>query len=111
MRPFKRQLQKVPKLRCFVSQYPKPEVVTLGTLERIVAAGDTVTPQYLKAKHVIDTPAHGVKILATGAITKQITVQGCGASKSARAAIEKVGGSVTNSSEPIVASVVHVSSQ
>lgn len=94
IRPFKRQLQKVPKLRGFVSQYPRPEVVTLGTLERIVAIGEVVTPAYLKAKHVIDIPAHGVKILGTGMLSKKITVEGCLASKSAVAAIEKAGGSV-----------------
>ncbi len=94
IRAFIKALQKIPKNRGFVSLVPKREVVTLATLERICQAGDVVTPTYLKKRNVIDTPDFGVKIVATGTLTKKITIQNCLASKGAIAAIEKTGGSI-----------------
>lgn len=91
-RAFKKVLQKIPKLRGVRSIHEKPGVVTLATLERIASAGDIVTPRYLEDKGVARDSSRGVKILATGLLTKQLTVQGCLASKGAVAAIEKAGG-------------------
>jgi large subunit ribosomal protein L15 len=91
---FKKMLQKIPKSRGFHSLAPKKETVTLATLERIAANGDTVTPMYLKHKGVVGTPEYGVKILGTGELKKKLTVKGCIASKTAMAAIEKAGGSI-----------------
>lgn len=94
LRPFKRELQKVPKLRGFSSQYPKPTIVTLRTLDRITAPGDVVTPVFLLEKKCVRTIKHGVKVLSTGTLSKKITLQGCLASKGVIAAIEKAGGTV-----------------
>src|SRR3989338_1711706 len=69
-RGFKSALQKVPKLRGFLSMYPKKELVTLATLERVFADGDAVTPRVLSKKGVIDKPERGVKIVATGMLTR-----------------------------------------
>jgi len=91
---FKQSLQKIPKQHGFTSLYPKSETVTLATLERIVLAGDVVTPHYLKARKAIGHPEHGVKIVGNIELTKKIMVHGCLASKSAAAAIEKAGGSL-----------------
>ncbi|MEK7623256.1 MAG: 50S ribosomal protein L15 [Patescibacteria group bacterium] len=93
IRPFKRELQKVPKLSGFKSMYPKPTVVSLATLERICSPGDTVTVAFLREKGAVDT-LHQVKVLSTGELTKSITLKGCLASKGAIAAIAKAGGNV-----------------
>lgn len=94
-RGFKQSLQKIPKLRGFKSIYPRMEIVTLGTLERLASEDKVITPSFLKEKSVISRPQNGVKILATGSITKKVIVSGCVASKSAAEAIEKAGGSLT----------------
>lgn len=95
IRAFKKALQKVPKLRGFKSRKNKPSVVTLRSLDRICAEGDVVTPAFLKDKGVIRSSEFGVKALASGKITKKITLQGCVASRGAIKAIESAGGSVT----------------
>ena len=95
IRAFKDALQKVPKLRGFKSLVPKKEVVTLATLERISKDGDVIDPAFLDRKGVISKPVNGVKILATGQLTKKITVKDCFASKQATEAIEKAGGKLT----------------
>ncbi len=91
-RGFKSSLQKIPKLRGFKSLFPRMEIVTLATLERIAADGIEITPASLKERGVISRPQNGVKILATGALTKKIIVSGCVASKRAAEEIERVGG-------------------
>lgn len=71
--------------------------VNLNKLEAAFAAGETVTPKTLVAKGVITTvrkKAPKVKILATGDITKKLTVEGCQISAAAKAKIEKAGGTV-----------------
>lgn len=92
---FKPSLQKIPKLRGFRSAQPKKQTITLATLERIVSGDSVITPQLLKQKGVISRPEYGVKILASGQLTKKVTVNGCVASKKAMEAIEKAGGSLT----------------
>ncbi len=94
-RGFRASLQKVPKLRGFKSMYPKKEVVTLTTLNRICVDGDVVTPAFLKKKGVVDVPKNGVKIVATGTLEKKLSVKGCIASKAASEAVEKAGGSLS----------------
>jgi large subunit ribosomal protein L15 len=72
--------------------------VNLVKLEAAFAAGETVSPKTLVAKKVINTVAKrapAVKILATGEITKKLTIEGCQVSKAAQAKIEQAGGTVT----------------
>jgi large subunit ribosomal protein L15 len=94
IRAFKSSLQKVPKLRGFKSITPAKEVVTLSTLDRVATEGATVNPAFLKNKGVIRDTKNGVKILATGEISKKVNVVGCLASKKAVEAIEKAGGTL-----------------
>ncbi len=71
--------------------------VNLVKLEVAFKDGDSVTPKTLVAAGVITTvrkKAPTVKILGTGEITKKINVEGCQVSASAKAKIEKAGGSV-----------------
>jgi large subunit ribosomal protein L15 len=69
----------------------------LSKLEAAFSAGDTVSPKTLVAAGVVNTIAKRapkVKILGTGDITKKLTVEGCEVSESAKAKIEKAGGSI-----------------
>jgi large subunit ribosomal protein L15 len=67
------------------------EAVTAGGIE----AGATVTNESLVAAGVISKPRDGVKILGVGELTTKLVFQVAGASKSAVAAIEAAGGSVS----------------
>ena len=73
--------------------------VNLGRIQIAVdagklTAGATVTNETLVAAGVISKPRDGVKILGQGELTASLTFEVFGASKSALAAIERVGGSV-----------------
>ena len=48
----------------------------------------------LKAANIVGQQAEQVKIIASGEITKAVTVKGVKVTKGARAAIEKAGGKV-----------------
>lgn len=91
-RAFKAQLQKVPKSRGFTSSALRPHIVSLSALNRIAEAGVEITPYVLKSHGLISSVRAGVKIVATGEITKAIVVRDCLATKTALQAIEKVGG-------------------
>lgn len=92
---FKSALQKAPKTRGFQSIHPKMAVVSLRTLERVCAEGEQVTPAVLEQKGAIRTPKFGVKIVATGTLTKKLTITDCVASKKAVELIEKAGGNIS----------------
>lgn len=71
--------------------------VNLATLESAFSAGDTVTPVVLVKKGIVSKRSGrlpSVKILGTGELTKALSVSGCTISATAKAAIEKAGGSV-----------------
>ena len=67
------------------------EAITAGKLD----LGAPVTVETLVAAGVLSKPRDGVKILGVGELSAKVTFQVAGASKSAVAAIEKAGGSVT----------------
>lgn len=73
--------------------------VNLGRIQVAVdagklTAGATVTNETLVAAGVLSKPRDGVKILGQGELTASLAFEVFGASKSALAAIERVGGSV-----------------
>ena len=90
----RKNLMKIPKSRGFKSFKPRAQTVPLDQLDAKVAAGQMVTPKWLAAAGLITNVAMPVKIVATGVITKSITLKGCVASKGALAAIEKAGGKI-----------------
>ncbi len=92
-RALKANIQKVPKLRGFRSMYAKPETVTLTTLNAKFTDGDVVTPTILKQKKLIQGNK-AVKVLASGQLTKKITIKGCLTTKKVAEIVEKVGGKV-----------------
>jgi len=79
------------------SNYPfKKEyaVVNVETLEQKYSAGETVDKASLKAKGLVKSSSKLVKILGNGDLTKSLTVNVDKVSASAKAKIEKAGGSV-----------------
>jgi large subunit ribosomal protein L15 len=71
--------------------------VNLAALESAFAAGDTVTPVTLAKKGLVTLRAgriRRVKLLGTGTLTKALSVSNVAASATAKAAIEKAGGSL-----------------
>lgn len=81
--------------------YSQP--VNLRDLEERFEAGDEVTPEALKAKRLIRKVSVDVKILGIGELTKALSVSAHGFSKTAKAKIEKAGGSITwLRGEPVV---------
>lgn len=102
MRDFIKKLPKlrghgVNRARTVNSERVKPVAVNLKALEVAFTAGDTVSPKTLVLAGVVNTVAKRapkVKILATGELTKKLTVEGCEVSAAARAKIEQAGGTV-----------------
>lgn len=106
MRPEMRDLiKKLPKLRGHGKNRSRTVrtsrvvyvPVNLAVLDKAFEANDTVTPAVLVKKGIVSTkkgriPA--VKILGTGELSKKLAVSGIKASASAKAAIEKAGGSI-----------------
>ncbi len=102
---FRDMIQKLPKRRGYGKHRAtsvnnnrvKAVPVNLSVIEKVFNSGDAVTPQTLLEKKVLRmrggaTPT--IKILGTGALTKKLTVSGVSVSGTARASIEKAGGSV-----------------
>lgn len=74
--------------------------VNLGRLERaleagVFQAGATITEDALVSAGLVRRKKDGVRLLAQGAITRQVSLVVSGASAAAIAAVEKAGGSVT----------------
>jgi large subunit ribosomal protein L15 len=94
MPAIREQLKKLPKRRgySFKSIEGKPAVINVSSLEKFFSPGDAVNPKILAERGAVRGGA--VKILGDGEITKKLAISGCLVSASARAKIEKAGGSV-----------------
>jgi large subunit ribosomal protein L15 len=87
--PLQRRLPKVG----FVSQKSLyRSEVRLHELAKV--EGDTVDLTALKSANIISGNVKYVKVIASGEISKAVTVKGLGVTKGARAAIEAAGGKV-----------------
>lgn len=94
LKGLKARLQTVPKLRGFHSPYPKADIVNVAALARF-ADGAEITPAVLAKAGLVDRSAVTVKILGQGLLSRKLKVRGCSVSASAKAQIEKAGGSVS----------------
>ncbi len=100
MQPSIREMiKRYPKLRGYRhAKQEKLEVaLNLLVLDKNFKDGDTVSPITLLEKHVIATmkgKTPKVKILSTGEITKKLIFEKIAMSESAKAKIEKAGGSI-----------------
>lgn len=79
--------------------------VTLGRLQTAIDAGkldagQPVTEAVLVAAGVLRRAKNGVRVLGSGELTAKVTLDVVYATKSAVAAVEKAGGSVTMSQPP-----------
>ncbi len=78
--------------------------INLGTIEKALAdgklpAGEVVTEDSLRGAGLIGSgKVHGIRLLATGELTRAVTFEVAGASAAAIAAVEKLGGSVRTTS-------------
>lgn len=59
-----------------------------------LVAGDVVDLETLRAAGVLNRVVKNVKIIASGTVTRALTIRGLGVTKGARAAIEAAGGSI-----------------
>jgi len=97
-------IKRIPKLRgrgkqSFKSFQEAYTPVNLETVEKLYAAGSTVSPETLLTVKAISQRSGKmprVKILGRGALSKKLTVSGCAISASAKAAVEKAGGIVNH---------------
>ena len=98
MRPEMRDfIMKVPKLRGyrFKSRQKKALPISLESIEKFYQVGETVSPESLKAKGLIEMEAGAfprVKILSDGELSKKLNIVGCEFSLKAKEKIEKAGG-------------------
>lgn len=100
MEPFIREIiKRYPKLKGYRSfNLPKnAAVVNLAVVENKYSDGEMVSPASLIEKGILrmmkgKNPV--IKILGSGKLTKKLSFENVKASKSAKEAIEKVGGSV-----------------
>lgn len=79
------------------SNYPfktKSVTVDLSVLERVFGDGDVVNIDSLREKNVIKNSEYDVKVLGTGTISRKLTLEFVAVSASAKAKIEKAGGTV-----------------
>lgn len=94
IRGMRASLLKIPKVRGFSAIKAKMETVSLRDLDRVALENKEINPIYLKEMGVIGKPQNGVKIVASGALTKKLNIVGCKASKKAVELIEKAGGKI-----------------
>jgi large subunit ribosomal protein L15 len=97
-------IKKIPKKRGHgknraKSTYAKPEVyaVNLGLLDSVFESGATVSPVTLLEKGILSStrlPKAGIKVLATGELTKKLHISACAISASAKEKVLAAGGSV-----------------
>ncbi len=105
IRPAMRDIiKKLPKKRGegvsrnqFKTEATNEAVINIGVLSLVFASGDRVTPKVLLEKALIEKKGNRiptVKILAKGELDKKLDIRGCAISETAKAAIEKLGGTV-----------------
>lgn len=94
LKGMKQMLLSFPKNRGFQSLRQKPVALRLPMLNEF-ADGSLVTLETLKEAKLIRRTDRNAKIVgATGELTKKLTISGINVSATAKAAIEKAGGTV-----------------
>jgi large subunit ribosomal protein L15 len=92
-------IKRMPKLRgyAFKGFQLRPVIINVGDLDLAFSNGDAVNPQSLVSAGVAELNVGKnpmIKILGGGEISKKIVVSNCVVSLTAKAKIEKAGGSV-----------------
>jgi len=85
----------LPKSRGVKSLFPKLAVVNIQEINSRFKDGDAVNPALLRKAGLIDNIKLGVKILGQGSLrVKNLKIEGCKVSASAKTQIEKMGGKI-----------------
>lgn len=92
LKGIKQMLLRIPKNRGFHSGIAHAQAVTLAQLERWCQNGERVTLASLQQRNLVPADAIGVKVLHTGTLSKKLILVGITASATAKAAVEKAGG-------------------
>jgi len=100
--------QRLPKRGFNKPNRQKYAVVNLGLIQKFVEAGKLdasadISEDALVASGLVRRKLDGIRILAKGELTSKITLNVTGASKSAIAAVEKAGGTLTVTAAPAAA--------
>ena len=94
IKALRKRLQSVPKLRGFNSPHKKADTVNVGELDRVFSADTIISPRILLKHGLVSNVRHKVKILGEGSVSKAFIIRKCSLSVSAKAKIEKAGGTV-----------------
>ncbi|MGD9252348.1 MAG: 50S ribosomal protein L15 [Holophagae bacterium] len=86
-------VRRIPKRGFFNRFRVEFQVVNLRDLERVFADGDTVSPETMAEKGLVRLGKKPIKVLGDGELTKKLDVRADKFSGSAKAGIEKAGGS------------------
>ena len=90
--------QRLPKRGSNKPNRKQYAVVNLGLIQKFVEAGklgSDITEDSLVESGLVRRKLDGIRVLAKGEVTSALTISVTGASKSAVAAVEKAGGSLT----------------
>ncbi|HMN19117.1 MAG TPA: 50S ribosomal protein L15 [Candidatus Moranbacteria bacterium] len=89
-------VERLKKVRGFKSMHPKKVTVKLSALDKAYADGETVSLETLVAKGIVAKKDvnRGAKIVATGNLSKKLTIVGVLVSGAASEVIKQSGGSV-----------------
>jgi large subunit ribosomal protein L15 len=93
LKGLKQMLLSFPKNRGFQSRYQKSASVQLKKLEAF-KNGEIVNLASLRKEGIIKRTDLSAKIVGSGELSKKLVIEKIGASASAKAAIEKAGGSI-----------------
>jgi large subunit ribosomal protein L15 len=102
LKGIKQMLLRIPKVKGEKSIHAKALAVNVKDLERAFVSGDLINPKSLLAKGLINlriSKPQKVKILGTGILSKQLKIENCLVSASARAIIEKAGGTISEAAQ------------
>lgn len=80
----KQLIKKIPKLGGFRSAKPKAETISLALLEKNYKESETVTLASLKRKKLVARQSKEAKIVATGKLTKKLTIKNIPLTKQAK---------------------------
>lgn len=96
LKGMKQMLLRIPKVRGFKSGRIHPKTITLAQLDRWFESGSEVRVKTLKARNLIPMNVPSAKVVDTGKITKKLALMDILATPTAKAAIEKAGGTVAD---------------
>ncbi len=89
-------VKRLPMLRGKGRLKPTTQVVTITLADLQKVQAEVVTIETLKLEKMIPETATRVKVIATGEITKEVSVKGLAITDTARKQIEAVGGTIEN---------------